>query len=257
VNPQAEDGHIDIANEIAEALMRTNFSAYQIRILWAIWRKTYGWHKKNDLISVSQVSKMTQLNHGHVSRALKELELRNIIVRTPSGTRHGSSVGFQKNFEKWKLVPYGVYRTPSGFTRTPWGTKLVPHGERTKEKKETIQKKEDIRTAKRILEGYPRIISEDLTLRSIISWLKKGVDPADLIAARDFYRTEVEGSDTPTRFIFKSTNFFGRNAEWRNYVNPEIGEDEKSLRDFREYQKEIRAEKGSPGGSTNKAPRPD
>jgi len=32
-NPQAEDGHIDIANEIAEALMKVNLSAYESRIL--------------------------------------------------------------------------------------------------------------------------------------------------------------------------------------------------------------------------------
>ena len=41
-NPQSENGHIDIANEIGEALSRINFSAYESRILWVIWRKTYG-----------------------------------------------------------------------------------------------------------------------------------------------------------------------------------------------------------------------
>jgi phage replication O-like protein O len=44
-NPQRENGHIDIANEIAEALARTNLSAYQMRVMWAIWRKTWGWQK--------------------------------------------------------------------------------------------------------------------------------------------------------------------------------------------------------------------
>lgn len=158
-NPQAENGHIDIANEIAEQLMKTNFSAYQWRVLWAIWRKTYGWHKKKERISVKELVKMTELKHAHVSRALKELELRKVIIRTPLGTKRGATIGFQKDFEQWKFVPHGVYRkrfVPNGVhVRTQRGTEFVPNGVQInpanlhenrglpppKEKKETIQKK--------------------------------------------------------------------------------------------------------------------
>jgi len=52
-NPQPEDGHIDIANEIAEKLARTQLSGTEHKIIWAIWRKTWGWHKKEDRISLS------------------------------------------------------------------------------------------------------------------------------------------------------------------------------------------------------------
>ena len=45
-SPQLEDGYTRIANELIEALMRTNLSAYQSRVLWAIWRKTYGFNKR-------------------------------------------------------------------------------------------------------------------------------------------------------------------------------------------------------------------
>ena len=59
-NPQREDGHIDIANEIAEKLARTQLSGTEHKIIWAIWRKTWGWHKKEDRISLSQLVKMTE-----------------------------------------------------------------------------------------------------------------------------------------------------------------------------------------------------
>jgi len=104
-------------------------------------------------------------------------------------------------------------------------------------------KKEYMSQAKKILEGYPRIISEDRTLRNIVTTLKRGINPEDLIQARNNYSAEVKENDVETRFIFKSTNFFGQHAEWRNYINPEIGEDAKALRDFKEFQKEIRGKK--------------
>lgn len=39
--PDINNGHIDIAHELAEALMKINLSGYQYRIIWVIFRKTY------------------------------------------------------------------------------------------------------------------------------------------------------------------------------------------------------------------------
>jgi len=55
-NPQPENGHTDIANEIIEALWKINLSSYEWRVLLYLLRKTYGWHKKTDQISLSQFS---------------------------------------------------------------------------------------------------------------------------------------------------------------------------------------------------------
>ena len=38
-NPQIENGHIDIANELAEALAMINISSYESRVLWIILSK--------------------------------------------------------------------------------------------------------------------------------------------------------------------------------------------------------------------------
>ncbi len=100
-NPQVENGFIKIASEIAEALMRTQLSGYQIRILCAVWRKTYGWKKKEDSISVSQFAKMTGIAPGHISRTLKELEMRNIITRSASKTK------FNKRYSQWEELKCG------------------------------------------------------------------------------------------------------------------------------------------------------
>ena len=52
-NPQTENGHIKIANEIIEAITRTNLSAHESRVLWYIIRKTYGFNKKMDWMALS------------------------------------------------------------------------------------------------------------------------------------------------------------------------------------------------------------
>lgn len=125
-NPQAENGHIDIAHEIAEALMRTNLSAYQSRILWTVLRQTYGWKKKEDWISNSQFVEKTGIARGHVARTVKELIMRNMV------TRQGNKIAFNKDYTQWRELPRGVrvYQnaTPSGNSSTHSGKDVAPSG---------------------------------------------------------------------------------------------------------------------------------
>lgn len=101
-NPQKENGHIDIANEIAEALMQVNLSAYETRVLWCILRKTWGWKKKVDKISLSQFAKAIHLDRRLIHRALKSLSSKKMIV-IYKDDKNLISYGFQKNYEIWKL----------------------------------------------------------------------------------------------------------------------------------------------------------
>jgi phage replication O-like protein O len=99
-NPQLEDGYIGIANDIAEALMRINLSAHESRVLWFIFRTTYGWEKKVDWISLSQFEKCIGLDRRLIHRAIKNLTMKNIIViQRDDGIR--VSYGIQKDFDKW------------------------------------------------------------------------------------------------------------------------------------------------------------
>ncbi len=96
-NPQLEDGFTMVANEIIEALARINLCAYESRVLWFIIRKTYGWHKKIDWIALSQIVDSTGILKPNVSRTLKSLKARNIIIRDKN-----RRVGLQKDYEKWR-----------------------------------------------------------------------------------------------------------------------------------------------------------
>jgi len=98
-NPQAENGHIDVAHEIAEALCRINLSAYESRVVWFVLRKTYGWHKKMDRISYSQFEEATGIHRRHLGPTIKGLINRDII--TCSGNGRLLQYGLQKDYEKW------------------------------------------------------------------------------------------------------------------------------------------------------------
>lgn len=93
--PQLEDGHTQIAHEILEALARTYLSPNENKIVIFVIRKTYGWHKKMDWISQSQIKMATGIRKSHASRTIKRLVGRNILIKD------GKSIGFQKDYERW------------------------------------------------------------------------------------------------------------------------------------------------------------
>ena len=96
VNPQKENGYTAIANEILEQVVKTDILASEFRILLFIIRKTYGYQKKEDKISLTQFEKGTELSRATVVKALKNLVSRNILVKTAIPT-----YSFNKYYDKW------------------------------------------------------------------------------------------------------------------------------------------------------------
>ena len=103
-NPQAEDGHVDLANEIIEALAKIRISGEEMQCLWVIFRKTYGWHKKEDMIALSQFSKSTGLKKTQVLRAIRKLQYKRIIVIKKDNDIANTYL-FNKDFDDWKPLP--------------------------------------------------------------------------------------------------------------------------------------------------------
>jgi phage replication O-like protein O len=137
-NPQKENGHLDIANELVEHLAKINLSSYEWRFLWALWRRTWAWHKKEDCLPVSQIAEMTGMCKSHVSRAKKMLTSMKIV--TDGGNGH---LKFNKNYDQWTELPKGARShrvTNGGYGVTPIGNKSLPPSADSKEKKETLSK---------------------------------------------------------------------------------------------------------------------
>jgi phage replication O-like protein O len=98
-NPQAENGHIDIANEVMDALVKTRIPGEARQCLDFIIRKTWGWHKKEDFISLSQFAVATGMKKPHVSRAIKFLLIMKLIIKYDNGEL--STYRFNKDFDLW------------------------------------------------------------------------------------------------------------------------------------------------------------
>ena len=101
-NPQKENGYVMIANELFEAFCRTRLSGEASQVLNAIIRKTYGFNKKTDVISLSQFCLMTKMPKSSVARAVRYLRTRKIIKTKPHG--YTTEYGVNKNYDEWEKV---------------------------------------------------------------------------------------------------------------------------------------------------------
>lgn len=114
-NPQLEDGFTPIANAIMDALARTRFSGYERSVLDFLFRKTYGWSKKSDLISLSQFVDGTGILKPHVVRTIKRLIEKNVIHKaiTKIGNDNLVQYEFNKHWGTWQVLPKMVTTPPA------------------------------------------------------------------------------------------------------------------------------------------------
>ncbi|MHC4538304.1 MAG: replication protein [Planctomycetota bacterium] len=164
-SPQAENGHLRIANEIVKQLAKLNLPAYEWRLLWAVLLKTWAWRKKCDLVPISQIVEMTGLRQPHASRAKASLLKKRILFE------QAGKLGFQKDYELWAVEGFaytnsGMSRhtdsgmktaksyTNSGTGHTDSGMKSIPIQGDSKEKKATTQKQQRAEVVKSFREHW-------------------------------------------------------------------------------------------------------
>ena len=114
-NPQTENGHTRIANEILDALCKIRIPGEARQILDCIIRKTYGFNKKSDGIPLAQFEEMTGIKRPNIIRSLNKLEEMNLIhvIKKDNATEKSvynswNVYEFIKDFDKWKPLPKKV-----------------------------------------------------------------------------------------------------------------------------------------------------
>lgn len=140
--PQLENGYLKLANELVEAYTRSRIPGEAMQCLWVIIRKTYGFGKLEDQISISQFSEYTGLKRQHAHRGIAKLIELNLV--TKKGDKYIASYRINKNFKTWNLSPKKVTsaKCPQFGAKCPQkGNESVPKKGNTKESiKETITK---------------------------------------------------------------------------------------------------------------------
>lgn len=136
-NPQKENGFTAIANELLERLSYPGINGSEFRVIHLIIRKTYGFHKKVDRISLSQFEAGTLMKRSQAIETIKSLMEKKII------TKEGSFYKLNKNYDEWvvgkRLLPEGGRQkvTPASKQKPTESSKQKPTHKR---KKETITK---------------------------------------------------------------------------------------------------------------------
>lgn len=100
-----EDGNYTrIHNDILDAMAVANLTIREYKCLIFLLRKTYGWSRKEDAISLEQWSSGTGLSISAVAQTLNKLEQKNIISRDRSagGRSKTTTYSFNKYFEQWR-----------------------------------------------------------------------------------------------------------------------------------------------------------
>ncbi|EAT8300865.1 replication protein [Salmonella enterica] len=100
-----DDGYTRIANELLEAVMAADLTARQLKVVLAVIRKTYGFGKKFDRITNTQIAMMTGIHHTHVCKAKNEMIAMNIIVTS------GLNIGVNKVTSEWSFEVSQVSET--------------------------------------------------------------------------------------------------------------------------------------------------
>lgn len=128
-----------VHNDIISALCCVKLSSSEINIIFAIVKKTYGWDKKMDWISLSQLEALTGIASRHCCSYVNKLVAKKVVLKIKG------KIGLNKRTKEWTLHKRGVQELgvqEPGRKLQELGKKLQELGD-TKETitKETIQNK--------------------------------------------------------------------------------------------------------------------
>jgi phage replication O-like protein O len=97
-SPQIENGFTKIANELLDALCCLQLSGHEWAVVHAVIRKTYGYNKKEDWMTNTQIMALTGQSQQKVSLAKKKLVEKNIVIE------NGNKTSVNKDYESWCRV---------------------------------------------------------------------------------------------------------------------------------------------------------
>lgn len=121
-SPQVENGFIKIAHEVFEMLTRYPFSRIEIKVINAVLRFTWGYHKKEDRIPYSKLCSfinpewriknptlrrwVSRIINGKSQRGEKGLIEKGILIKKKEEKKRCLILSFNKDYDQW-LLPNG------------------------------------------------------------------------------------------------------------------------------------------------------
>ena len=98
-NPQTENGHVEIANDLWEALMGAGLNKNEYRAVLCILRYSYGVKLKYAKLRKKEIAMLTRIPFPKVNETLTTLGKKNIIRIS----QKNGYIYFHKDYDKWQL----------------------------------------------------------------------------------------------------------------------------------------------------------
>jgi phage replication O-like protein O len=96
-------GYVRVHHAIFELLAKAPLRGQQFRCLMFLFRKTYGFNKKEEQISLAQWAEGTEMKRQNVWRELQLLIKCRVIYMKSTGPKRANTWGFNKRHEQWNL----------------------------------------------------------------------------------------------------------------------------------------------------------
>lgn len=107
-SPQIENGYIQIANELVDALCRTGLNGGESSVLWAVLRETYGWKTTERKLGIATIVERTGMTRSRVGDAVNSLLEKRILVElVPASYTTPRVLGLHKDYEAWTSIRDG------------------------------------------------------------------------------------------------------------------------------------------------------
>lgn len=241
--PQLEDGFLRIANELFDAILRFRFTLKQQSVVLSIARKTYGYGKKTDDVSASQIGELCGIARNHVTETLRQLASMNVI--TLERGEYGMIVGINKHHRQWKELAKAASSPESGLvpnqdaSSPESGLQLVPNQDGSivpnqDTQKTTFQKTTSKDNPKRqtpradaqsvpeefaeFWAAYPKREGGNSKAAAMKAWnarTRAGVSAADMLAGVQRYAAYCAAKGmTGTQYVKQASTFLGPDEHW-------------------------------------------
>ncbi len=90
-----------IANEVLEQLVKRGLLGSELSLLLFVIRKTWGWNKKEDIISLTQFELGLGVSRHTVINTIKNLVSKKMLVKRSIPERQEKAYKFNKYWKEW------------------------------------------------------------------------------------------------------------------------------------------------------------
>ena len=164
VNPQRDNGHRQINNEIWQALTRADITASAYKVIMCVIDRSWGYNQLEASIGYSVFMKATGLSKVSIRNGVREAVHKHLLLVEPGNFRDAATYLFNKYYDTWTCLPVKDINTgKANYTRPGKANDTTPGKPPTSKlsyPKENIKKKEksiyrDINKEKKLITTDP------------------------------------------------------------------------------------------------------